>query len=60
MIFGEEGDAQLLGAFTLEALGLSLDLLRRDLKPLPTMLDKSGLLRDVASAINSLHDIDPV
>ena len=38
VIFGEEGDSQLLGAFTLEALGLSLDPLRRELKPLPMML----------------------
>jgi len=29
VIFGEEGDSTLLGAFTLEALGLSLDPLRR-------------------------------
>ena len=35
VIFGEEGDSVLLGAFTLEALGLSLDPLRRELKPLP-------------------------
>jgi clan AA aspartic protease len=38
VIFGEEGDSMLLGAFTLEALGLSLDPLRRELKPLPMML----------------------
>jgi clan AA aspartic protease len=38
VIFGEEGDTNLLGAFTLEALGLSLDPLRRELKPLPMML----------------------
>jgi clan AA aspartic protease len=38
VIFGEEGDTVLLGAFTLEALGLSLDPLRRELKPLPMML----------------------
>ncbi len=38
VIFGEEGDSQLLGAFTLEALGLSLDPLRRELKPLPMIL----------------------
>ena len=38
VIFGEEGDSLLLGAFTLEALGLSLDPLRRDLKPLPMIL----------------------
>lgn len=38
VIFGEEGDSMLLGAFTLEALGLSLDPLRRELKPLPMIL----------------------
>ena len=38
VIFGEEGDSNLLGAFTLEALGLSLDPLRRELKPLPMLL----------------------
>ena len=35
VIFGEEGDSVLLGAFTLEALGLALDPLKRELKPLP-------------------------
>ena len=38
VIFGEEGDSQLLGAFTLEALGLSLDALRRELRELPMIL----------------------
>ena len=38
VIFGEEGDSLLLGALTLEALGLSLDPLRRELKELPMML----------------------
>ena len=38
VIFGEEGDSVLLGAFTLEALGLSLDPLRRVLNPLPMIL----------------------
>jgi clan AA aspartic protease len=38
VVFGEEGDAVLLGAFTLKALGLSLDPLRRELKPLPMIL----------------------
>ena len=38
VIFGEEGDSILLGAFTLEALGLVLDPLRRELKPLPMVL----------------------
>ena len=38
VIFGEEGDATLLGAFTLEALGLALDPLKRELRDLPMML----------------------
>ncbi len=38
VIFGEKGDSLLLGAFTLEALGLALDPLRRELKPLPMIL----------------------
>jgi predicted aspartyl protease len=38
VIFGEPGDSALLGAFTLEAMGLSLDPLRRELKPLPMIL----------------------
>jgi len=38
VIFGEAGDSSLLGATTLEALGLSLDPLRRELKPLPMIL----------------------
>lgn len=38
VIFGEPGDAQLAGALTLEALGLVLDPLRRELKPLPMIL----------------------
>lgn len=42
VIFGEEGDSTLLGAFTLEALGLSLDPLRRELRPLPMILARSG------------------
>jgi len=38
VIFGEDKDSQLLGAFTLEALGLMLDPLHRVLKPLPMVL----------------------
>jgi clan AA aspartic protease len=38
VIFGEEKDSLLLGALTLEALGLILDPLRRELKPLPMIL----------------------
>ncbi len=41
VVFGEEGDSNLLGAFTLEALGLALDSLRRELKPLRLMLTLS-------------------
>jgi len=42
VIFGEEGDSNLLGVFTLEGLGLCLDPLKRELKPLPMIL--AGLL----------------
>ena len=38
VIFGEPGDSNLLGAFTLEALGLALDPLKRELKPLPMVI----------------------
>ncbi|GIW40879.1 MAG: hypothetical protein KatS3mg076_1456 [Candidatus Binatia bacterium] len=38
MIFGEEGDATLLGTVSLEALGFVLDAIRRDLVPLPMVL----------------------
>jgi len=38
VIFGQRGDSNLLGAFTLESLGLALDPLKRELKPLPMIL----------------------
>lgn len=38
VIFGESGDSQLLGAVTLEALGLMLDPLKREIRPLPMVL----------------------
>lgn len=38
VVFGEDGDAVLLGALTLEALGLSLDPLKRELRELPMIL----------------------
>ena len=38
VIFGEEGDSNLLGATTLESLGLILDPLKRELRPLPMVL----------------------
>ena len=38
VIFGEPGDATLLGALTPESLGLSLDPIRRELKPMDLVL----------------------
>ncbi len=38
VIFGRRGDAPLLGVVTLEALGLRLDPLRRQLRPLRLMI----------------------
>lgn len=38
VIFGEEDDSVLLGSLTLEALGLVLDPLKRELRPLPMVL----------------------
>lgn len=38
VIFAEPGDAALLGAVTLESLGLALDAVRRDLVPLPMIV----------------------
>ena len=38
VVFGEKGDSKLLGILTIEALGLVLDPLRRELKPLEKRL----------------------
>lgn len=38
VIFGAPGDAALLGALSLEALGLALDPIRRELRPVPLLL----------------------
>lgn len=38
VIFGEAGDYTLLGALTLESLGLVLDPLKRELRPMPMIL----------------------
>ncbi len=38
VIFAEPGDATLLGAVTLESLGLALDAVRRNLVPLPMIV----------------------
>ena len=41
VIFGEKGDSTLLGIVSLEALGLLLDPIRRELRPLPMVLGAS-------------------
>ena len=38
VIFGERDDATLLGAVTLESLGMMLDPLKRRIRPLPMLL----------------------
>ncbi len=38
VIFGERGDSTLLGTVSLEALGLLLDPIRREFRPLPMVL----------------------
>jgi len=38
VVFGEEGDSNLLGATTLESLGLALDPFKRELKPMPLII----------------------
>ena len=43
VIFGEEGDEPLLGATTLESLGLVLNPLRRELYPMRMMLARTDL-----------------
>jgi len=42
VIFGEPGDAVLVGAFTLESLGVSLDPFKRELLPIPMILAACG------------------
>jgi clan AA aspartic protease len=43
VIFGEKGDSTLLGTVSLEALGLLLDPIRRELRPLPMVLGSHEL-----------------
>ena len=42
VIFGEKGDSTILGTVSLEALGLILDPIRRQLRPLPMILGVTG------------------
>jgi hypothetical protein len=44
VIFGEKGDSALLGTVSLEALGLLLDPIRRELRPLPMVLGSQSPL----------------
>ena len=41
VIFGEEDDSVLLGTVSLEALGVILDPMKRELRPLPMLLASS-------------------
>ena len=45
VIFGEPGDMTLMGVTTLESMGLQLDPLRRELRPLPMILARSATPR---------------
>jgi clan AA aspartic protease len=45
VIFGEKGDSTLLGTVSLEALGLLLDPIRRELRPLPMVLSRTSRRR---------------
>ena len=53
VIFGEDGNSVLLGAFTLEAPGLVLDLLYRELKPLSMVFARSGAERFIRPRLGS-------
>ncbi|HEV7731167.1 MAG TPA: aspartyl protease family protein [Candidatus Binatia bacterium] len=53
VIFGEEGDANLLGTIALGALGLMLDPLRRELKPIRLMLAAVSSTSEVRSSHHS-------
>lgn len=45
VIFGEKNDSALLGGVSLEALGLFLDPLQRELRPLPLLLAPQRIAR---------------
>ncbi|MDA0365497.1 MAG: aspartyl protease family protein [Chloroflexi bacterium] len=63
VIFGEDGDANLLGVMTLEALGLALDPLRRELRELPMLLSSAeecgAELRQCLDSLETLGARDP-
>jgi len=43
VIFGEKEDSTLLGSVSLEALGMALDPMKRELRPLPMVLAQNAL-----------------
>ena len=43
VIFGEKEDSTLLGSVSLEALGMALDPIKRELRPLPMVLAQNAL-----------------
>ena len=45
VVFGEEGDMNLVGVLTLEELALALDPLKRELRPLPMLLARTEVTR---------------
>jgi len=47
VVFGEEGDCNLLGVTTLEAFGFILDPLRRELRPMPMVLMPTTVRRGI-------------
>jgi aspartyl protease family protein len=62
VIYGEKGDSTLLGTVSLEALGLLLDPIRRELRPLPMVFRlspiafESIIFADKSAATAGLND----
>jgi predicted aspartyl protease len=56
VIFGQRGDSALLGIISLDALGLMLDPIRRELRPLRLMLAPAAA---IGAAANSPHQRAP-
>ena len=48
VIFGEKQDSTLLGSVSLEALGMALDPMKRELRPLPMVLAEHHLSRSLS------------
>jgi predicted aspartyl protease len=50
VIFGNEGDNEVLGVTTLEQLGLHVEPVKKEIKPMPLYLHLGALIRDEGSA----------